>query len=191
MNDSSKIISLKEKLAGSNLYLIGMMGSGKSHTGPHLADKLGYNFVDIDSLIEEFYQKSIAKIFEEDGEFAFRKLESEFLKEIGKRHSLIVATGGGLIIKKENWGILHQGVVVWIDPGRDRLLKRLQSDKTIRPLLQKTDPIKTFDTLLAERNSIYAQSDLHVKVEEESSLEVASLIVDMLTNLINNQDGLI
>ncbi len=190
MNDLTCLISVKQTLGGSNLYLVGMMGCGKSQTGPHLAKKLGYAFVDIDEVIEKAAKKTIPRIFAEDGESCFRQLESQFLKEIGTRHSLVVATGGGLVTTPRNWGILHQGVVIWLDPGRDRLLHRIQSDQKIRPLLQKANFIDTFDALLKDRNPIYLQSDLHVNVEDQSPQEVSLLILDQLNCLLKKQGDL-
>ncbi len=187
MNNLPSFLSLKQKLSGSNLYLVGMMGSGKSQTGPYLANNLGYSFIDIDEVIETLAKKSIATIFEEDGESIFRDLESQVLKEIGVRHSLVVATGGGLVTKSTNWGVLHQGLVIWIDPGRELLLQRLQSDQTIRPLLKGPNFVETFDDLLKDRNPIYCQSDLHVNVKDETPEEVALLILNHLIPLVKHE----
>ena len=187
MNDLSRFLTLSPKLSGRNLYLVGMMGSGKSQTGPHLAKALGYRFLDIDEEIEKATKKSISSIFEEDGESTFRALESEVLKEIGQRHSFVVSTGGGLVTSSNNWGFLHQGIVIWLDPGRTRLLARLQSDEGVRPLLKTNNLQKDFDKLWKERESIYRQSDFHIKVENESPLEVSFLILHQLNSLINQK----
>ncbi len=187
MNDSSRFFSLSQTLAGCNLYLVGMMGSGKSQTGPHLAEEIGYSFVDMDDVIQKAPKKTISEIFQDDGESGFRQFESEVLKQIGTRHSLVEDTGGGVVTTSKNWSILHQGIVIWIDPGRDRLLKRIKSDLTIRPLLQETDPEKTFDVLLEERQPLYIQSDCHLKVEDESPQEVSVLILETLLNLLNKK----
>lgn len=190
MNDFLNPKLLLEKLGGRNLFLVGMMGSGKSRSGPLLAKELSYGFVDIDQVIEEVAKKSISKIFEDDGEITFREIETHVLKEVGKRHSLVVATGGGVVIKSENWGILHQGVVIWIDPGRDTVVERLKSDiSNNRPLL-KNNLEETFDSLLKERRPLYLESDLHLSVEKESPIEVTHAILKNLQLLLNqNQDG--
>jgi len=101
---------LRSRLGGRNLYLVGMMGSGKSSSGRPLAQQLGYGFADADPVIEQAAGCTIAEIFERDGEAGFRALESQVLQAIGQRHSLVVATGGGVITKPENWGVLHQGL---------------------------------------------------------------------------------
>ena len=113
-----------------------------------LAKKLSYGFVDIDQIVEKVAKKSIKEIFELEGEIGFRELETKVLKEIGKRYSLVVSTGGGIVTRTENWGILHQGLVTWIDPKREIVLSRLHSDKSVRPMLGN-DLITKFDTLLS------------------------------------------
>ena len=189
MNDFFNLKLLVKKLGGRNLYLVGMMGSGKTRSGPSLAEELSYGFVDIDQVIEKVAKKSIAKIFEEYGEFIFREIETQVLKEVGQRHSLVVATGGGVVIKSENWGILHQGMVVWIDPSRDTILERLKSDITNRPLL-KNNLEDTFDSLFKERRPLYFESDLHLSVEKESPKEVAYAILRNLQLILNqNHDS--
>ena len=97
MADQSTQKNLKEKLGGRNIFLIGMMGSGKSHTGPDLARLINYAFVDTDDVIEKASKQTIAEIFEKEGEKVFRDLEKQVLKEISQHHSLVVATGGGLV----------------------------------------------------------------------------------------------
>ena len=132
--------SLRQRLGGRSLYLIGMMGSGKSSTGRPLAERLGYGFVDADAVIEQVTGSNISEIFERDGEDHFRDLETQVLRSISERHSLVVATGGGIVTRSENWGMMHQGIVIWLDVERDQLLLRLQKDFTQRPLLQMNDP---------------------------------------------------
>ena len=133
-------LSLKQRLGGRSIYLIGMMGSGKTSTGRPLAKRLGYGFVDADAVIEQAAGCSIPDIFERDGEAGFRAIERQVLNAISQRHSLVVATGGGVVTTPENWGQLHSGIVVWLDVDRGQLLARLQADSTLRPLLQQPNP---------------------------------------------------
>ncbi len=142
------ILSLKERLSGRSIYLIGMMGSGKTSTGRPLAKRLGYGFVDTDAVIEQVAGCTIPEIFERDGEAGFRLIESQVLNAISQRHSLVVATGGGVVSKPENWGQLHSGIVVWLDVNRAQLIERLRDDSTQRPLLQQPNPEAALDTLL-------------------------------------------
>ncbi len=187
MNDSFLFNFLSKQLGGRNLYLVGMMGSGKSRTGPVLANQLSYGFVDVDEIIEKASKNSISNIFAEEGEACFRQLESQVLKEIGCRHSLVVATGGGLVTRPENWGILHQGVVIWINPKREVVLKRLESDPNIRPLLQK-NLRQDFDNLFQKRETIYREADLHISIDNESPENVAFLVLRGLEKMLNQKE---
>ncbi len=185
MNVSSNLNSLKSVLGGRNIYLIGMMGSGKSLTGPSLAKRLEYSFVDLDVVLEKATGKLIQVIFEEDGETNFRQLEKQVLTATGQRHSLVVATGGGVVTLSANWGVLHQGIVIWLDPGRDRLLARLRKDTIKRPLLETKDPEKVFDQIFATRAQLYAEADLHISVQDESAEQVAQNIIDQLPSILS------
>ena len=115
---------LIKELRGRSIFLIGMMGSGKSSTGPVLAEILKYKYVDLDVLIEKLTKKTIDKVFSEEGEEYFRDLETQCLQEIIKLPSVVVSTGGGVVLKKENWGILRQGIIVWLDINKEIALNR-------------------------------------------------------------------
>ncbi len=190
MRHPSSAQTLRARLGGRNIYLIGMMGCGKSRTGPPLAKELSYGFVDSDAVIEQLAGMSIEKIFAEEGERAFREVEEKVLNSIGQRHSLVVATGGGVVTRSENWGVLHQGIVVWLDPGRDRLLARLKSDEEQRPLLLSSDPVVAFDALMDERIPLYSEADLHLLVADESPELVASAILEGLIPLLRKTEDL-
>jgi len=180
--------TLKEKLGGRNIFLIGMMGSGKSQTGPFLAKMINYAFVDTDDVIEKASKQSISSIFEKDGEKVFRDVEKKVLKEISQHHSLVIATGGGLVTLPENWGILHQGIVIWLDLDEKRSIKRLESDHQKRPLLIKDDLSKTFSQIYENRKPIYAESDLRIIVEEQTPFEVATMIAERLPSILINPE---
>ena len=115
------------------------MGSGKSSVGRHLAEALNYRFIDADTSLEQVAGRPIPEIFASDGESGFRALESAVLNQIASWHSLVVATGGGVVTQPANWGELHQGVVVWLDAPDAMLLQRLQADPTPRPLMEAED----------------------------------------------------
>ena len=176
--------TLKEKLGGRNIFLIGMMGSGKSQTGPNLAKMINYAFVDTDDVIEKASKQSISSIFEKDGEKVFRDVEKKVLKEISQHHSLVIATGGGLVTLPENWGILHQGIVIWLDLDFKRSIKRLESDKKQRPLLIGDDLAETFSQIYESRKPIYLESDLRIEVEDQSPYEVATMIAEHLPSIL-------
>ena len=178
--------SLRQRLGGRSLYLIGMMGSGKTSTGRPLAEQLGYGFVDADAVIEQAAGCTIPEIFERDGEEGFRSLESQVLSAICQRHSLVVATGGGVVTQPTNWGLLHSGIVVWLDVIQEQLLKRLHADTTVRPLLQTVDPEAALNELLAERKALYAEADLTVVINDEHPEAVADGIVQLLPGLLKD-----
>ena len=176
--------TLKEKLGGRNIFLIGMMGSGKSQTGPVLAKMINYAFVDTDDVIEKASKQSISSIFERDGEKVFRDVEKKVLKEISQHHSLVIATGGGLVTLPENWGILHQGIVIWLDLDLKRSIQRLESDKKKRPLLIGDDLAENFTQIYESRKPIYLESDLRIEVEDQSPYEVATMVAEHLPSIL-------
>ncbi len=178
--------TLKQRLAGRSLYLVGMMGSGKTSTGRPLAERLGYGFVDADAVIEQAAGCSIPDIFDRDGEAGFRSLESQVLSAISQRHSLVVATGGGVVTQPENWGMLHSGIVIWLDVVPDQLLQRLNADSTMRPLLQTADPEAALNALLNERRPLYAEADLTVVINDETPEAVADGILQLVPSLLKD-----
>ncbi len=188
MKNRSETGSLEKKLGGRNLYLIGMMGSGKSTTGVPLAKIMNYKFIDLDDVIEQSAKKTISNIFKEDGEDLFRGLEHQVLNEVGHHHSLVVATGGGVVTRSDNWGILHQGIVIWLQPSNKELLKRLSQDKSKRPLLDGINPEASLEKLIQEREAFYAEADLQVVVQDESPVEVAKKIIKTLPSILTNPE---
>ena len=180
------ILSLKERLGGRSIYLIGMMGSGKTSTGRPLAKRLGYGFVDADAVIEQVAGCTIPEIFQRDGEEGFRLIESQVLNAISQRHSLVVATGGGVVTKPENWGQLHSGIVVWLDVDQAKLIERLRNDSTQRPLLQQPDPEAALENLLQQRRPLYGEADLTVVINDETPDDVADGILQLLPTLIQD-----
>ncbi|MBV9386466.1 MAG: shikimate kinase [Chroococcidiopsidaceae cyanobacterium CP_BM_ER_R8_30] len=170
-------------LKGVNLYLIGMMGAGKTSVGRQLAMKLGYGFVDTDELIEKVAKQSIAQLFANAGEAGFRQLESQVLAEVSSYIKLAVATGGGIVLRRENWSYLHHGIVVWLDVPVEELCIRLASDTT-RPLLQD-DPVGRLRLLLKQRQAMYAQADLQVKSSNaETPEQVATRVLDLIPTVL-------
>ena len=178
--------TLRQRLGGRSLYLVGMMGSGKSSTGKPLAERLGYGFVDADPVIEQVAGCTIQEIFERDGEAGFRDLETQVLSAISQRHSLVVATGGGVVTRPENWGMMHQGIVIWLDVERHQLLQRLERDTTQRPLLLKSDPSDALDRILEQRRPLYSEADLTVVIDDEPADLVADGIIQLLPALIKD-----
>ena len=175
--EKSIIEKTNKIIKGRSIYLIGMMASGKSQTGPVLAELLMYKYIDLDKLIEKIEKKTINQMFHEDGEEAFRELETNCLKETIKIPSLVISTGGGIITKAENWGILRQGIIIWIDTKQDIALERLQNDIENRPLLKGQDLSEIYSRIFQSRKNLYSQADLRVEVDKENIKEVAKKII--------------
>lgn len=175
---------LARRLRGLNLYLVGMMGAGKSAVGRPLARALGYRFIDADTTLERTAGRSIPQIFAQEGEEGFRTMETAVLDQLAHWHSLVVATGGGVVTRPVNWGHLRQGVVIWLDAPEGVLLQRLRADPTPRPLLADRDPAERLRQLMGERRPLYAQADLHVTQGAETAEAVASRVIEALPALL-------
>ena len=184
---SASTAPLRQRLEGLNLYLVGMMGSGKSRVGRELAPLLGYRFLDADSSIEQVAGCSIPEIFARDGESGFRQLEAAVLNQIASWHSLVVATGGGAVTRPENWGQLRQGVVIWLDAPEALLLERLMADPTPRPLMQSNDPASRLAELLERRRPLYAQADLQIVQDGGPPEQVAQQILTALPSILKER----
>lgn len=167
----------------TNLYLVGMMGAGKTTIGRKLANRVGYRFVDTDGLIEAVAGKPISKIFADEGEAAFRALESRVLSDVSAFTSLVVATGGGVVTQPMNWSYLHHGLVIWLDVPVPILVSRLLGDKT-RPLIQSVDLTAKLEKLLHDRQALYAQADVRIAYESQSIGKICDRITTALTQTI-------
>ncbi|MGF1536113.1 MAG: shikimate kinase [Elainellaceae cyanobacterium] len=175
---------IKTQLNGINVYLIGMMGAGKTTVGRHLAQLLQYQFFDTDQVVEQAAGQSIAQIFADAGEADFRQMETQVLSKLCAYQRLVVATGGGIVLAQENWSYLHYGAVVWLNASVDTLYRRLSRD-TSRPLLQRPNPRQVLQDLLDERQSRYAQADLVLETEYgEKPQDVARRLLVELDTVI-------
>lgn len=161
---------MKNLLKGVNLYLIGMPGSGKTTLGRLLAQHLGYGFVDSDTVIEKAAGETITELFAKYGEPAFRQIESQIFAEICAHTKLVISTGGGVVLRRENWGYLRHGLIIWLHAPVELLLVRLAEDTT-RPLLQAVDLEAKLRSLLAQRQALYSQADLQITISEEDTPE--------------------
>jgi shikimate kinase len=133
-----------------------MMGAGKSTVGRMLARALGFEFVDCDRELELRNGVPIATIFEVEGEEGFRRRESALLEELTHRERVVLATGGGAVLREDNRRWLHErGLVIYLQTSADEVARRTQRDTT-RPLLQTEDPHARIAQLLQEREPLYA-----------------------------------
>ena len=172
------LININNKI---NISLCGMMGSGKSSIGKILANKLDYNFIDVDKMIEIDAKKTIKKIFEEDGEEYFRDLEEKITINILRQKKTIVSLGGGAIInKKIRNSIKKNSYNIYLNVDLDILIKRLQNSKT-RPLIYKKNLKKELINLINIREKFYRKADLIVK-NEKNIIVTTENIIEKITN---------
>jgi len=140
-----------------NIVLTGFMGTGKSTVGRRLAARLGWRFVDTDALIEERAGKSVAAIFKDQGEAAFRQMETALAKELAGEKNLVIATGGKFMLAAENARALAASCVFCLTAAPEEILARVMADgPALRPLLAGDDPEGKIRRLLAEREAGYA-----------------------------------
>jgi shikimate kinase len=160
-----------------NIYLIGYRGTGKSSVAPRLADRLGRSWIDLDHEIEKA-GRSIAQIFAEEGEQAFRDMESAALAEADRIGNLVVATGGGVIGRRENREILARGRCLWLTARPLEIARRLaadQANRARRPQLTQKNSVDEIRTLLAKRRR-------HYKALAQLVLDGDSLSIDELVD---------
>lgn len=146
----------------SRIFLIGFMGSGKSTLGSRLARMMGYDFVDMDRLIEETAGMTIPEIFREHGEPVFRKWEHDILLELCGRNNVVVSTGGGAPCHGDMIRTMNDnGITVYIKLSPEALKERLMRSKTERPLIKgksEEQLLEFIKDLLAEREPYYSQA---------------------------------
>ena len=146
-----------DTMAG-NIFLIGLMGAGKTTHGKQLAALLQRDFIDSDQLICQRTGVSISTIFELEGEGGFRKREAAIIDELTRRHPIILATGGGAVLSPDNRHWLHtRGMVIYLHATPEILYRRIQYDKN-RPLLQVANPLDKLQTLYQQRDPLYRET---------------------------------
>ena len=166
-----------------NIFIVGPMGSGKSTVGKIISDELFLDFFDTDDEIEIRTGASIDWIFDLEGESGFRKRESEMLDEMVKRNSIVLSTGGGIVLESSNRELLSsRGTVFYLSTPISVQVERTARDKD-RPLLKNGDPEKILSKLHDEREEFYKSvSDHIIETEDKSSQEVASEIIKLVKN---------
>jgi shikimate kinase len=169
-----------------NVFLVGMMGAGKTSVGKLLARKLGKVFYDSDHVIEERTGVRIPVIFELEGEAGFRARETTVLEELTAVSGVVVATGGGAVLSAHNRAILRErGKVVYLRAGVSELWNRTRHDRN-RPLLQTADPYARLCELHAMRDPLYREV-AHVIVDTGTQ-SLKSLVSKLEQRLLSTQD---
>jgi shikimate kinase len=186
MNASGQKSLAREHIAG-NVFLVGMMGAGKTSMGKVLARRLNKTFVDCDHEIERLTGVKVAVIFEIEGETGFRQRETKTLAELVLHKDVVLATGGGAVLSPENRRLLaDNGVVVYLRATAADLWNRTRHDKN-RPLLRTADPRARLEQLHAERDPLYREvADI---VVDTGSQSLSSLAQRLEQQLLERQAG--
>jgi shikimate kinase len=168
---------------GTNLVLIGYRGAGKSTVARQLALALGWDWVDADVEIELRAGKTIAAIFADDGETAFRDLESRVVAELADRGRTVLAVGGGAVLRPENRAALRRsGRIVWLQVRPETVLARLAADATTaarRPNLTTSGGEAEVRQLLVARAPVYRETcDLAVETDDRPPEQIVAEILE-------------
>jgi len=161
-----------------NIVLTGFMGCGKTTVGKILAQKLHYQFVDTDQLIEKRCGMTVQEIFAARGEGTFRKMESEVAEQVGKKEGLIISTGGGMMINPHNIAALQQnGRIFCLVATPEEIFKRISGEKIgKRPLLDSANPLERIIELTREREKNYRQF-LQIDTSGKSIEEITAHLI--------------
>jgi shikimate kinase len=167
-----------------NIFLVGLMGAGKTSVGKMLSKRLSKAFYDSDQEIERVTGVKIPVIFEIEGERGFRARESKMLSELVCRDNIVLATGGGAVLSEQNRRLLaSHGTVIYLRATANDLWRRTRHDKN-RPLLQTGDPLERLQELLAQRDPLYREvADIIIDTGSQSLSNLASRIEQQLAQL--------
>ena len=168
-------------IENSNIFLIGLMGAGKSTVGRLLARKLDRRFIDSDHALEERCGVKIPTIFEMEGESGFRKREAQIINDLTLEKKIILATGGGAVLLPENRKVLaERGTVIYLHANPIELWHRTKGGEG-RPLLQNGDPKKTLENLYAVRDPLYREiADFTIETGKPSVNQLVSSLLMQL-----------
>lgn len=161
----------------NNIFLIGPMGAGKSTIGRQLAEALSFRFEDSDHEIQRRTGVDISTIFEYEGEEGFRNREQQAIADLTNQEGIVLATGGGAILREvSRQNLAARGVVIYLHCSPEQQFSRTNRDRN-RPLLQTEDPLERLRQLMEEREPLYRQvADLVVSTEKRGTASVVKEI---------------
>jgi shikimate kinase len=183
--------ALLDRLGARSIVLVGMMGAGKSSIGRRLAARLNIPFVDADIEIEKAAGMSIADIFARHGEADFRSGEARVIARLLDGGPQVLATGGGAVMNAETRAAIKaKGVSIWLTAEVEVLMRRIHKRRHERPMLQAVDPAARLRELLAEREPVYALSDLTVQSREVPHESIVTEIITALSGFLDASPAL-
>ena len=166
---------------GKNIVLIGFMGTGKSTTGLRLAEKLKLHFIDMDREIEKLTGMTITDIFRRYGEIRFRSEEQLMAQKLCTQKNLVIAAGGGVVLKEETIALLQtNGVLVCLEAKPQYILERVNRKKGTRPLLKKDMQMEDIEEMLAIRKPLYSKADHCIDTSGKNIDAVVNEIISRL-----------
>ena len=170
-----------------NIVLVGFMGTGKTSVGRRLSTQLRMPYVDTDDIIERDSGRRISDIFSEDGETAFRALESEAVRKVSRLYNHVISTGGGVVLKEANMVELKRnGIVFCLTATAEEIYERVRH-QTHRPLLQTPDALAKIRSMLEERHPYYAESDYMIWTTGRSFGDIVSHIKQVFMKSIRDR----
>ncbi|MEW4570744.1 shikimate kinase [Tautonia sp. JC769] len=176
------------RIGPTGIALVGYRATGKSTVGRLVAARLGWAFEDADEALERRIGRSIARVFAEEGEAAFRDLEQATLADLTARSGLVLASGGGAVLREANRDALRRfGFVVWLSARPETLVDRLRSDPADRPALTTAGLLDEVATLLRQREDYYRSvADARIEVDGRSAEQVAEAVLALWSRQISN-----
>ncbi len=177
----ASIDAIRHAPALERLVLTGFMGCGKSTIGKRLAQVLGFQFIDTDLTIEHAHRCKIPQIFQEKGEAVFRQYESDCLKQSLEARHMVIATGGGALVRQDNLDLaLDEAVVIYLELDEAELLQRVLFSPKERPLINVKDPVAIVHQLFEARRPFYEQAQVHVATGGLKPEEAVSAVIQGL-----------
>lgn len=183
--------SATQRNGGAPIYLVGMMGAGKSTVGPALAERLGRAYVDTDDAVVERAGRSIAEIFDEEGETRFRVLEAEAIEAAGEAGAVVALGGGAMAQPGMPERLAARGIAVWLEVDAETVLARIP-DPASRPLLAGLDAagrLERVESLLAERAECYAKAAIRIDARLEAGRVVESILAALPPGMKNASEA--
>jgi shikimate kinase len=177
---SKDTTTVRQRLDGHAIVLVGLMGAGKTTVGRRLAEKLGLAFVDADHEIELAAGQTIPEIFAQHGESYFRDGERKVIARLLENGAQVLATGGGAYMNADTRATIRsRGISIWLRADFDLLMRRVRR-RSNRPLLQDADPEAVMRKLIEERYPIYAEADLTVDSRDIAHTSIVNSIIRTL-----------